>query len=120
MFDLNDLNFPVADIEPHPLLYSFSDTQFDVLKKYIQEYESSLDSDHEVALMFTNFGQTIIMQVTEIGYEKSVALIFKGYVGGKMSTLVQHVNQLNLLLTSVDKDPVRQKTPIGFQYPSRK
>lgn len=38
----------INDIEPIPLTYSYSDTQFEILCKYIKEFESKLDSEHEV------------------------------------------------------------------------
>lgn len=95
----------------------FVDEQFAFLKKYIQEYEKALDSEHEVGIMMTNFGQAAIMQVVEITYEKPVLLIFKGYVNGKMSTLIQHMNQLNFLLTSLDKVDEKPKQRIGFVAP---
>lgn len=118
MFDNFDTSkFLNLEIEPMPLAYSYSDTQFEVLSKYIRDFEKTLDSDHEVGLMLTNFGQSVIMVVTEISYEKSVLMIFKGYVNGKMSTLIQHISQLNFLLTSVDKEPNRPKRTIGFVYP---
>ena len=108
----------IDDTEPIPLTYSYSDTQFEILCKYIKEFESKLDSEHEVGLLLTNFGQSVTMHVTEIGYEKSVLMIFKGYVDGKMSTLIQHINQLNFLLTSVPKETDRPKKPIGFLIPA--
>lgn len=108
----------IDDIEPIPLTYSYSDTQFEILCKYIKEFESKLDSEHEVGLLLTNFGQSVTMHVTEIGYEKSVLMVFKGYVNGKMSTLIQHINQLNFLLTSVPKEDDRPKKPIGFVVPT--
>lgn len=111
-FQLPELELP--EIEPLPVAYSYSDTQFEILQKYIKSFESSLDSEHEVGILLTNFGQSVIMQVTEISYEKSVLMVFKGYVNGKMSTLIQHVNQLNFLLTSVEKEPDRPKRTIGF------
>ncbi|MCM1224428.1 MAG: DUF6173 family protein [Lachnospiraceae bacterium] len=125
MFDLpkmDALKFPVPDtnmpdIEPIPLTYSYSDTQFEILSKYIKDFEQALDENHEVGLILTNFGQSVTMQVTEIGYEKSVLMIFKGYVNGRMSTLIQHVSQLNFLLTSVEKEPDRPKRTIGFHLP---
>lgn len=106
------------DIEPIPLAYSYSDTQFEILCKYIKEFEAGLDSEHEVGLLLTNFGQAVTMHVTEIGYEKSVLMIFKGYVNGKMSTLIQHIGQLNFLLTSVPKESDRPKNSIGFVVPT--
>ena len=100
-----------------PLRHMFVDEQFAFLKKYIQEYEKALDSEHEVGIMMTNFGQAAIMQVVEITYEKPVLLIFKEYVNGKMSTLIQHMNQLNFLLTSLDKVDEKPKQRIGFVAP---
>jgi hypothetical protein len=54
------------------------------------------------------------MQVTNITYEKSVLMIFKGFVNGREATLIQHINQLNFMLTSVEKEPDRPKRKIGF------
>lgn len=61
-----------------PTNHMFSDTQFEIIKKYIQEFEKTLDTEHNVGVMLTNFGQTILMEVKEITYEKSVVLVFKG------------------------------------------
>lgn len=108
-------NIFAAPMGRHP--YFLLDEQFVFLKKYIQEYEETLDSEHEVGIMMTNFGQAAIMQVVEITYEKPVLLIFKGYVNGKMSTLIQHMNQLNFLLTSLDKVDEKPKQRIGFVAP---
>lgn len=116
MFDISLPNIP--DIKPAPIAYSYSDTQFEVLKKYISDFEQSLDTEHEVGVLLTNFGQSVMMQVTEISYEHSVLMVFKGYVNGKMSTLIQHVSQLNFLLTSVEKEPGRPKRTIGFVAPT--
>lgn len=116
-------NFKIPEIEmptfePLPIVYSYSDTQFEILKRYIEKFERSLDSEHEVGVMLTNFGQTITMQVIEIGYEKSVLLIFKGYVNGNLCTLIQHVSQLNFLLVAVPKEEERPKRTIGFVAPT--
>ena len=92
-----DFNLPQFDptvfVPPKPpSAYSYSDTQF----------------------WLTNFGQSVLMQVTEISYRMPVLMIFKGYVNGVESTLIQHVNQLSFLLTSVKVDPERPKQKIGF------
>lgn len=102
-----------------PTQHMFSDTQFEIIKKYIQEFEATLDKEHNVGVMLTNFGQTITMQVCEIRYEKSVVLVFKGYVNGQYSTLIQHINQLNFLLTAVPIEKERPKRPIGFTVPQK-
>lgn len=102
-----------------PTQHMFSDTQFEIIKKYIQDFESTLDREHAVGVMLTNFGQSILMQVEEITYEKSVVLVFKGLVNGQRSTLIQHINQLNFLLTSVPIKKEVEKRPIGFTAPNK-
>lgn len=102
-----------------PTQHMFSDTQFEIIKKYIQEFEATLDTEHNVGVMLTNFGQTITMQVCEIRYEKSVVLVFKGWVNGQYSTLIQHINQLNFLLTAVPIEEERPKRHIGFSAPQK-
>lgn len=118
LYDIAMKQISSQEIEPLPIAYAYSDTQFEILVKYIKEFEESLDSEHEVGLLLTNFGKTVTMQVTEIGYEKSVLMIFKGYVDGRMSTLIQHISQLNFLLTSLPKDDSRPKQRIGFVSPT--
>lgn len=100
-----------------PTQHMFSDTQFEIIKKYIQEFEKTLDKEHTVGVMLTNFGQSILMQVEEITYEKSVVLVFKGIVNGQKSTLIQHINQLNFLLTALPIEEEHPKRKIGFSAP---
>lgn len=103
----------LADLKPVPV-GTDSETQFEILKQYIEEFQNSLDSEHEVGMLLTNFGQNILLRVTYISYESPVLMIFKGFVNDKESTLVQHVSQLNFLLTSIEKEPNRPKQKIGF------
>ena len=99
-----------------PHWYMWSDTQFEIIKKYIEEFEDSLDNEHEVGLMLTNFGQSVLMQVSEIGYEKSVLMVFKGTVNGNPATLIQHINQLSFMLTTIPRqEPEKPKKKIGFR-----
>lgn len=91
-----------------------SATQFKIIHDYILEFENSLDAEHEVGMLLTNFGQNILLQVTYVSYEYPSIMIFKGYSNGKTATLIQHVSQLNFLLTSVQKEPNRPKRKIGF------
>lgn len=115
MINIPDMSGILA--RPLPVAQSWSDTQFEIIKDYILDFQYSLDNEHDVGVMLTNFGSSILMEVTEIGYEESVLMIFKGYVNGRMSTLIQHVSQLNFLLTSVPKDPEIPKRQIGFIAP---
>ena len=122
---MNDFQFPTIDTSAiarsieaikvdTPAQHMWADEQFEILKKYIQDFEASLDTEHEVGIMLTNFGQSILMQVTKVTYEYPVLMVFKGYVNGKEATLLQHINQLNFMLTSIDKEPDKPKRKIGF------
>lgn len=110
-FALPEIHIPVIDT---PAQHMWSGEQFEILKKYIQDFERSLDSEHEVGVMMTNFGQSILMQVSQVMYEFPVLMVFKGYVNGREATLIQHINQLNFMLTSIEKEPDRPKRTIGF------
>lgn len=97
-----------------PIQHMWADEQFEILKRYIQDFEQSLDAEHEVGIMMTNFGQSVLMYVQQITYEDPVLMVFMGYVNGREATLIQHINQLNFMLTSVEKEPDRPKRQIGF------
>lgn len=103
-----------SSAKPIPTAYSYSDTQFEIIRKYVLEFQKSLDTEHDIGLLLTNFGSSILMEVNYIGYEESVLMIFKGLVNGVESTLIQHVSQLNFLLTTVPKSPDKPKRKIGF------
>lgn len=114
--DFTPIEPPLLDFSDIPSNFMWSDTQFELIKRYISNFEDSLDNEHEVSVMLTNFGQSVVMHVTEIGYEKSVLMIFKGYVNGQRATLIQHVNQLNFLLVASPRmEPEKPKQRIGFK-----
>ncbi len=95
-----------------------SDT-YKIVMKRIKEFEDSLDYDHEVAIMLASFGQSITMTVTEIRYSNPSTLVFHGLVDGKPATLIQHMNQLNFLLRSVEKSsPEKPPFRMGFALPT--
>ena len=118
-FKLPEISIPHIEIPELPVIdtpvqHMWADEQFKILKRYIQEFERSLDSEHEVGIMMTNFGQSILMRVTMVTYEDPVLMVFKGYVNGREATLVQHINQLNFMLTTIEKEPDHPKRQIGF------
>lgn len=113
-FNFNLPEIKVPELPDMPQWYMWADTQFEIIKKYITDFEDTLDDEHEIGVMLTNFGQSVLMQVTSITYEKSVLMVFKGYVNGREATLIQHINQLNFMLTTVPKEPDRPRRKIGF------
>ena len=108
MLDISELKIDT------PAQHMWADEQFEILKKYIQAFEKSLDPEHEVGIMMTNFGQSVLMYVTQVSYEDPVLMVFKGLVNDREAILIQHINQLNFMLTSVEKEPDRPKRKIGF------
>ena len=116
-FNLPEFRLPPIEIPDLPTHHMWADTLYVIVKNHISMFENTLDAEHEVGMMLTSFGQSVLMHVTEISYEKSVVLIFKGYVNDNLSTLIQHINQLNFLLTSVKIESDRPKRKIGFVIP---
>lgn len=108
------LESPRIEVKQPQSVYSYSDTQFEIIRRYIQEFEKTLDADQEVGVLLTNFGQAMLMEVTDVWYEKSVLMVFHGYVNGEKATLIQHISQLNFLLTTLPRNPALPHRPIGF------
>jgi len=106
----------IANIDlPKIRNYNLADWKYEKLIEEIQEFEKELDDEHEIALRLASFGSSITMLVTNIGYQNPDILYFYGYVNGRFSQLIQHVSQLNFLITSVEKED-KSKPPrrIGF------
>lgn len=95
--------------------YKNADYQFEILSNQIKEFQDSLDDEHEVGMLLASFGQSILLSVTKIGYTNPSIIHFHGFVNGNNAHLIQHVNQLNFLLTSVPKEsPEKPPRRIGF------
>jgi len=95
--------------------FHYAERQFKIIMDSIGKFEYALTDDQEVALKLTSFGQDILLNVTGIDYYNPDILRFYGFAGGKPATLVQHVSQLNFLITPAPKleleKPARR---IGF------
>lgn len=83
---------------------------------YIQNFEKTLDNEHEVAMGFTG-GDAGVLRIEGMGYFDPDIVTFYGSdpVGGK-TQLVQHVSQLNVMLRALPKQ-VEEAEPnrIGFR-----
>ena len=108
----------LSDFEP-PRDYMLADYQYEKLIDEIKEFESKLDNEHEVAVKLASFGESITINVTNIGYYNPSLIVFDGMVNGNPATLIQHINQLSFLLISVKKaDPESPPRRIGFETDS--
>ncbi len=83
---------------------------------YIQNFEKTLDNEHEVAMGFTG-GNAGILRIEGMGFFDPDIVTFYGSdpAGGK-TQLVQHVTQLNVMLRALPKpEPTVEPTRIGFR-----
>ena len=86
------------------------------LSDYIDEFDKSLNQEQDIGIKLVSFGQTIQFTVRNIGYNNPKLICFCGEMpDGSPVQLIQHVNQLSILLIAVQrKDPEQAKHPIGF------
>ncbi|MHD0319431.1 DUF6173 family protein [Fusobacterium sp. THCT1E2] len=102
-----------------PRDYNMADWKYEKLVEQIREFEEILDDDHEVALKLASFGSSVVMSVTDIGYQNPDILYFYGFVDGKEAQLIQHISQLNFLITFVEReDKSKPARRIGFALPT--
>jgi len=83
---------------------------------YIQNFEKTLDGDHEVAMGFTG-GDAGVMRIEGMGYFDPDIITFYGSDGaGARTQLVQHVSQLNVMLRALPKSiEDKPANRIGFR-----
>lgn len=111
--DIMNANFS-ALTQPPSGAGQYAETQFEIIKKYILEFQASLDQEHDVGVLLASFGTPVLMQVTHIGFHRPVLIIFKGFVGENPTTLIQHISQLSFLLQAVPKPSDKPHRDIGF------
>ena len=83
---------------------------------YIQNFEETLDNEHEIAMGFTG-GDAGVMRIEGMGYFDPDIITFYGsdQMGAKTQQ-IQHVSQLNVLLRALPTE-VQETAPtrIGFR-----
>jgi hypothetical protein len=83
---------------------------------YIQQFETTLDAEHEVGMGFAG-SEAGSVKIQGMGFFAPDMVTFYGEDGeGSKMQLVQHVNQLNVMLVA-ERKSVEQAEPnrIGFQ-----
>ena len=86
------------------------------LVEWINKFDKSLDNEHEVGVRLINFGPAMTFHLEGMGYHNPFLISFSGFTEeGQPVELIQHVNQINILLMKLPrKDPSQPKKPIGF------
>lgn len=87
----------------------------ETLEQHIKEFETSLDSDHEVGTKLVSFGQSVTFRVHQVGFSKPSIVIFYGTTdAGEKVRLIQHISQLNFFLIAMKRNSEEPKRKIGF------
>lgn len=68
---------------------------------------SAIYPEHEVGIMMTNFGQSVLMYVTHVSYEDPVLMVFKGFVNGREALYATHPHS---------DDRIARLQEIGAEY----
>lgn len=95
---------------------SLAQWAYERLILYIQNFEKTLDNEHEVAMGFTG-GDAGVLRIEGMGYFDPDIVTFYGSdpAGGK-TQLVQHVSQLNVMLRALPKKvEASEPNRIGFR-----
>jgi hypothetical protein len=120
---LNDIvkGFVKADMPELPKIQTSTDpnlaSEFHKrLVEWINDFDKSLDQDHEVGVRLVNFGQVVTFHLRDIGYWNPSLISFSGYTEqGEPVELIQHVSQISILLLKVKRQNTSQpKQSIGF------
>jgi hypothetical protein len=86
------------------------------LVKWINDFDSTLDQEHEVGVRLVSFGQTVVFHLDDMSYWNPSLISFQGTTeDGQPVELIQHVSQISILLMKLKRpDPTKPKRKIGF------
>ncbi|HFQ14808.1 MAG TPA: hypothetical protein ENK41_00515 [Rhodobacteraceae bacterium] len=113
-------------VEQKPLPDAMADTPlaekspaqwaYERLILYIQNFEEQLDNEHEVAMGFTGTDAGVL-RIEGIGfYDPDIVTFYGADQAGVKTQLIQHVNQLNVLLRALPRENSSEKpSRIGFR-----
>lgn len=94
--------------------YDKADWVYEKMAEQIKEFQDELDNEHEVGIMLASFGQPVMLAVEDIGFQNPNLIYFYGTISGNQTQLIQHMSQVNLVLTAVAKQPDKPARRIGF------
>jgi hypothetical protein len=95
---------------------SAAEWAYERLILYIQNFEKTLDNEHEVAMGFVG-GNAGVLKIEGMGYfDPDIVTFYGSDAAGSKTQLVQHVTQLSVILRALPK-PRTQAEPerIGFR-----
>ena len=117
---LSKFNFPKMDpmIPMIPILSKdapyLAAAYFERIAKYIIDFEKELDDSEEVGAKLVTFGESIIIHIEDLGYWNPRLICFYGTDSeGQKVQLIQHVNQISILLIKLNRIP--ERTRVGYK-----
>jgi hypothetical protein len=111
---------PEIKFAPNPLVVAaeqnLASEFYKRLVQWINDFDATLDEEHEVGVRLVSFGQTVIFHLDNIGFWNPSLIRFYGVTDdGSPVELIQHVNQISVLLMKLPrKDPSQPKRRLGF------
>lgn len=86
-----------------------------VIGQKINNFQSALSDNEDVALQIIQFNNSIILYVTEVSHLGTGLIVFQGLDSAQRPCeIVQHISQVNLLMMIVPKSPEIPHRKIGF------
>jgi hypothetical protein len=80
----------------------FADTMYERIATQIKDFEDDLNPDEEVGARLASFGQTVLIAIEDIRFHNPHLIIIDGVTPeGDRCTLLQHMNQVNILLVAL-------------------
>jgi len=104
-----------ADAERKAFDNGFARIIHDRLMTQIVNFQKKIKKNEEVAACLASFGTSVIIRIVGVEYHDPYTLIFHGENDdGSPMRLVQHVSQLNVLLTAAKVPEDREPRRLGF------
>jgi hypothetical protein len=98
-----------------PKNQTMADTMYERIVHAIKEFEDGLAKDEEAGAMLAQFGDSITITIDDVTFHNPHLIKFHGTTpAGDRCTLVQHMNQVNVLFVAVKTQKPEPKR-IGFK-----
>jgi len=93
---------------------SLAEWTYERLVGYINDFEASLDDEHEVGARLVSFGDSVTFHIEDIGFWGPDIITFVGKADdGSNIQLIQNISQLSVLLIAMKKEDDEPRR-IGF------
>jgi hypothetical protein len=115
VFEIGNWTIPKGAFEiTPPRFVSPAESMFGRIAKQIAEFESQLDDNEDVGARLVTSSNNLTFHILNLEYREPDLIIFHGTnEHNKPLQLLQHVTQINILLTALPKE-LEKPRRIGF------